>query len=65
MNRHPNRARELAEGWMREFPDRFYIELQRTGREQEKLHERHAIQLASLLDMPGGGHQRRAVPGIR
>ncbi|MBT8061387.1 MAG: DNA polymerase III subunit alpha [Xanthomonadales bacterium] len=51
-NRHPNRARQLAEGWMREFPDRFYIELQRTGREQERTHEQQALHLAKMLSCP-------------
>ncbi len=52
LHQHPNKARQLAEHWLREFPDRFYCELQRTGREQETLYERRAIQLASLLDCP-------------
>ncbi len=37
---HPNRARQLARDWAKLFPDRFYIELQRTGREQEEQYER-------------------------
>jgi len=52
LNQHPNRARQLAEAWLRDFPDRFYFELQRTGREQEPLYEQHAVQLASKLDCP-------------
>jgi DNA polymerase-3 subunit alpha len=52
INRHPNRARSLAEQWLRDFPDRFYMELQRTGREQETLYERYALHLASTLDCP-------------
>jgi len=52
LHQHPNRARQLAEGWLRDFPDRFYFELQRTGREEEALYEQRAVHLASLLDCP-------------
>jgi len=52
INHHPNQARALAEGWMRDFPQRFYIELQRTGREQEAVYEQQALQLASTLACP-------------
>jgi DNA polymerase-3 subunit alpha len=49
---HPNRARQLAQRWARVFPDRYYIELQRTGREQEPLYEQAALQLAAELGLP-------------
>ncbi len=52
IKQHPNQARQLAQGWMRDFPDRFYIEIQRTGREQEQRFERHALQLAAELGLP-------------
>ncbi|MGA9574278.1 MAG: DNA polymerase III subunit alpha, partial [Lysobacterales bacterium] len=52
VNRHPNKARQLARGWIKDFPGRFYLEIQRTGREQEKRHERHALQLAAELRLP-------------
>jgi DNA polymerase-3 subunit alpha len=52
LNNHPNRARQLAQGWMRDFDQRYYFELQRTGRSQENEHEQRAIHLASLLDCP-------------
>jgi DNA polymerase-3 subunit alpha len=52
INQHPNKARQYAQGWMRDFPGRFYLEIQRTGREQEQHHERHALQLAAELDLP-------------
>ena len=52
INQHPNKARQYARGWMKDFPNRFYIELQRTGREQEQRHERHALQLAAELGLP-------------
>jgi len=52
INQHPNKARQYASGWMKDFPDRFYIEIQRTGREQEDRHERHALKLAAELGLP-------------
>ena len=52
INQHPNKARRFARGWMKDFPQRFYIEIQRTGREQEQGHERHALQLAAELGLP-------------
>ena len=52
LNNHPNRAKQLAQYWMRLFPDRFYIEIQRTGREQEQAYEAAALNLASKLGLP-------------
>jgi len=52
INQHPNKARQYAQGWMKDFPGRFYIEIQRTGREQEDRHERHALKLAAELGLP-------------
>ncbi len=52
LNNHPNRAKQLAQNWMSLFPDRFYIELQRTGREQEQEYEAIALNLASSLGLP-------------
>jgi len=49
---HPNRARQLASYWARSFPERFYVEIQRTGREQESLYEQAALQLAAKLGLP-------------
>jgi len=49
---HPNRARQLAVDWMRLFPDRFYVEVQRTGREQEQQYEEIALNIACSLDLP-------------
>ncbi|NND44591.1 MAG: DNA polymerase III subunit alpha [Xanthomonadales bacterium] len=52
VNGHPNRARALAEHWMRAFPDAYYLELVRSGREQEAPYEAQALQLASTLSCP-------------
>jgi DNA polymerase-3 subunit alpha len=49
---HPNRARTLASEWSRLFPDRFYIELQRTGREQERQYESPVLKIAAALELP-------------
>jgi DNA polymerase-3 subunit alpha len=49
---HPNRARQLARRWSRDFPERFYIEVQRTGREQEPQYEQAVLHLAASLDLP-------------
>jgi DNA polymerase-3 subunit alpha len=52
LNQHPNKARQYALAWMKDFPGRYYIEIQRTGREQEKRHERDALKLAADLGLP-------------
>ena len=49
---HPNRARELATAWAKCFPERFYIEIQRTGREREPLYEQAALHIAGKLGLP-------------
>ena len=49
---HPNRARQLAGDWAGLFPDRFYIELQRTGRDQEDVVENAALNIAASLGLP-------------
>jgi DNA polymerase-3 subunit alpha len=41
----------LAE-WMKLFPDRFYLELQRTGRAREDMYIEAAINLAQSFDLP-------------
>ncbi len=45
-------AQALLEGWMRDFPQRFYVELQRTGRENDENHLHAAVALASELNCP-------------
>ena len=52
LNNHPNRARELTDGWMRDFPDRFYMEIQRTGRENDDRIEELALDLAARSGCP-------------
>jgi DNA polymerase-3 subunit alpha len=45
-------AEELLSGWMRDFPDRYYLELQRTGREHEEAYLHRAVDLASATGCP-------------
>jgi len=49
---HPNRARQLAARWAGVFPERYYLEVQRTGREQEAEYEAAALHLAAELGLP-------------
>ncbi len=48
--------RELAEDslrfWHENFPDNYYIELQRTGHQEEELYTHHALQLAAKFSIP-------------
>ena len=45
-------ARRSAEWWAGRFPERFYVELQRTGRPDEERYLRDALQLAAECDLP-------------
>jgi len=45
-------AKNLLEGWKALFPDRFYIELQRTGREHEERYLHAAVKLAMETNTP-------------
>ncbi len=45
-------AQELLQAWMQEFPNRFYLELQRTGRENDENHLHAAVALASEINCP-------------
>jgi len=45
-------AQELLHGWMQDFPGRFYLELQRTGRENDENHLHAAVALASEMNCP-------------
>jgi DNA polymerase-3 subunit alpha len=45
-------AREQCEFWKQQFPDRFYLELQRTGRDQEAKHVQQAVELAIAEQLP-------------
>ena len=45
-------AEELAQRWQRFYPDRFYIELQRTSRENEDRYLHLAVALADKFELP-------------
>ncbi len=45
-------ARQLASAWADAFPDRFYIEVQRTGRIDEERYLRAALTIADALSLP-------------
>ncbi|HWV14927.1 MAG TPA: DNA polymerase III subunit alpha [Cellvibrio sp.] len=45
-------AVELLQGWMQDFPERFYLELQRTGRENDENYLHAAVDLATELQCP-------------
>ena len=45
-------ATRLAHEWAELFPDRFYLELQRTGRESEERYIHEAVELAIQHDFP-------------
>ena len=45
-------AEELLDGWLALFPDRYYLELQRTGREHEEDYLHAAVELAARRDVP-------------
>jgi DNA polymerase-3 subunit alpha len=45
-------ARQALDEWLRLFPDRFYLEVQRTGREREEEYIAQAVELALATDTP-------------
>jgi DNA polymerase-3 subunit alpha len=45
-------ARTLAGTWARLFPDRYYLEIQRTGSTEAELHVGEAVALADMLGLP-------------
>ena len=45
-------ARSCLGQWKQMFPDRFYIELQRTGRQGENLYNNDAVRLAAEFSIP-------------
>ncbi len=49
---HVEEARQRLTEWRKDFPDRFYIELQRTGRENEESYLHAAVALAVETQTP-------------
>ncbi len=49
---NPDQAERQLAFWQRYFPDRFYLELQRTGREGEPTYLEAAVELAIRAELP-------------
>lgn len=49
---HEGRAHQIAEELKQLFADRFYIEIQRTGRPEDERHISDAVALADRIDVP-------------
>ncbi|HEX7810887.1 MAG TPA: DNA polymerase III subunit alpha [Burkholderiales bacterium] len=47
-----SQSQKLAQEWADLFPQRYYIEIQRTGQSQAEHHVRRAVRLASNLKLP-------------
>ncbi|MEX2524797.1 MAG: DNA polymerase III subunit alpha [Gammaproteobacteria bacterium] len=52
LNGNMDSARTLLGEWQSRFPDRYYLELQRTGRNGENLYIDGALELAESFDIP-------------
>jgi len=52
LNGNTDAARAQLDDWLGVFPDRFYLELQRTGRPGETAHNEGALALAQDFDVP-------------
>src|SRR5690606_26160606 len=52
LNHNLHRAGEQAQVWATLFPDRFYIEIQRDGHDQEEHLLQQSLILASRLNLP-------------
>ncbi|OLO05991.1 DNA polymerase III subunit alpha [Salinicola socius] len=49
---HVDTARQLLSEWQQHFPGRFYLELQRTGRQYDEECVHHSVRLASETGVP-------------
>jgi DNA polymerase-3 subunit alpha len=49
---HPDAAERLAQAWVRAFPGRYYLELQRAGQPQAEALVTRTVALASRLGLP-------------
>jgi DNA polymerase-3 subunit alpha len=52
LNNHPNRAQQFLQSGMKLFPERFYVEIQRTNRDREKRIESLLLDLAAHAGCP-------------
>nr|MBS0021842.1 DNA polymerase III subunit alpha [Gammaproteobacteria bacterium] len=52
LNGQQEQARRLLGWWLEYFPDRYYLQLQRTGRQGEAQYLQQAVAMAAALDVP-------------
>jgi DNA polymerase-3 subunit alpha len=52
LNERPEQAMGLAQWWQARFADRFYVEVQRTGRADDETYVFAAVELATRLNLP-------------
>ena len=52
INHNPAAAAQYLQDWLQLFPDRFYLELQRTGRAHEDSYIEEAVRLAYDYNVP-------------
>ena len=52
IGRRPDQAKCALDEWLALFPDRFYLELQRTGRQHEALYIDEAVSMAQSFNVP-------------
>ena len=52
LSNNQKQARECIDFWRRVFPDRYYLEIQRTGREGEQQYLQGALLLAEQFELP-------------
>ncbi len=52
LNGRQDEARRLLGWWLEHFPDRYYVQLQRTGRQGEEPYLQQAVAMAASLDAP-------------
>jgi len=52
LSKKPELGADLLERWRRFFPERFYLELQRIGRENEEEYIHHALELSERYQVP-------------
>ncbi|CAH9018221.1 DNA polymerase III subunit alpha [Candidatus Nitrosacidococcus sp. I8] len=52
LSNNSHKSKKLLANWSQQFPDRFYLELHRTGRENEEQYLHAAVDLALASDTP-------------
>ncbi|CAB1275687.1 DNA polymerase III subunit alpha [Candidatus Nitrosacidococcus tergens] len=52
LSNNTNKSKQLLANWSKQFPDRFYLELHRTGRENEEQYLHAAVDLALVSGIP-------------